>query len=65
MVQNLKNIGFTVIPFGQDLKNMSQPIKELMKLTLEGKLAHGGLGPALDEGQHFRPYGSCRHHLSE
>ena len=42
MVQNLENIGFTVVPFGQGFKDMSPPTKELMKLALEGKLAHGG-----------------------
>ena len=38
--------GFTVVPFGQGYKDMSLPTKELMKLTLEGKIAHGG-HPAL------------------
>nr|DAK80603.1 MAG TPA: Terminase large subunit [Caudoviricetes sp.] len=42
MVQNLENMGFTVVPFGQGFKDMSPPTKELMKLTLEEKLAHGG-----------------------
>ena len=42
MVQNLEGLGFTVIPFGQGYKDMSPPSKELMKLTLERKLAHGG-----------------------
>ena len=42
MVQNLENLGFTVVPFGQGFKDMSPPTKELMKLTLEEKLAHGG-----------------------
>ena len=42
MVQNLEGMGFTVIPFGQGFKDMSPPTKELMKLVLEGKLAHGG-----------------------
>lgn len=42
MVQNLENLGFTVVPFGQGFKDMSPPMKELMKLTLEQKLAHGG-----------------------
>lgn len=42
MVQNLEGMGFTVVPFGQGFKDMSPPSKELMKLTLEGKLAHGG-----------------------
>lgn len=42
MTQNLEGLGFTVIPFGQGYKDMSPPTKELMKLTLEKKLAHGG-----------------------
>lgn len=42
MVQNLEGMGFTVVPFGQGFKDMSPPTKELMKLTLEQKLAHSG-----------------------
>jgi phage terminase large subunit-like protein len=42
MVQNLEGMGFAVIPFGQGFKDMSPPTKELMKLTLEEKIAHGG-----------------------
>jgi len=42
MTQNLEGMGFTVVPFGQGYKDMSPPTKELMKLTLEQKLAHGG-----------------------
>ncbi|MCD8300210.1 MAG: terminase large subunit, partial [Clostridiales bacterium] len=42
MVQNLEDLGFTVVPFGQGYKDMSPPTKELMKLTLEQKIAHGG-----------------------
>lgn len=42
MVQNLEGMGFTVVPFGQGFKDMSPPTKELMKLTLEKKLAHAG-----------------------
>ena len=42
MVQNLENMGFTVVPFGQGFKDMSPPTKELMKLTLEQKIVHGG-----------------------
>jgi phage terminase large subunit-like protein len=42
MVQNLEGMGFTVVPFGQGYKDMSPASKELMKLTLEKKLAHGG-----------------------
>lgn len=41
MVQNLENMGFTVVPFGQVFKDMSPPTKELMKLTLEQRIAHG------------------------
>jgi phage terminase large subunit-like protein len=42
MVQNLEGMGFTVVPFGQGYKDMSPPTKELMKLTLEKKIVHGG-----------------------
>ena len=42
MVQNLEGMGFTVVPFGQGFKDMSPPTKELMKLTLEKRIAHGG-----------------------
>lgn len=42
MAQNLEDLGFTVVPFGQGFKDMSPPTKELMKLTLEQKIAHGG-----------------------
>ena len=42
MVQNLEGMGFTVVPFGQGFKDMSPPTKELMKLTLEKKIAHNG-----------------------
>ena len=42
MVQNLEGMGFTVVPFGQGYKDMSPPTKELMKLALEHRLAHGG-----------------------
>ena len=42
MVQNLEGMGFTVVPFGQGFKDMSPPTKELMKLVLEQRIAHGG-----------------------
>ena len=42
MVQNLETLGFTVVPFGQGFKDMSPPTKELMKLTLEERISHGG-----------------------
>ena len=41
MTQNLEAIGFIVVPFGQGFRDMSPPTKELMKLTLEQKIAHG------------------------
>ncbi|MBO5449801.1 MAG: terminase large subunit [Ruminococcus sp.] len=42
MAQNLEDIGFKVVPFGQGFKDMSPPTKELMNLTLDQKIAHGG-----------------------
>jgi phage terminase large subunit-like protein len=42
MVQDLEDLGYTVVPFGQGYKDMSPPTKELMKLVLEGRIAHGG-----------------------
>ena len=42
MSQDLENLGFTVVPMGQGFASMSPPTKELMKLTLEKKIAHGG-----------------------
>lgn len=45
MTQNLEGMGFTVVPFGQGFKDMSPPTKELMKLVLEQRIAHGGNVP--------------------
>lgn len=42
MAQNLEDLGFTVIPFGQGFKFMAPPTKRLMELTLQKKIAHGG-----------------------
>ncbi len=42
MVQDLEGMGFKVVPFGQGYKDMSPPTKELMKLVLEKRIAHGG-----------------------
>jgi phage terminase large subunit-like protein len=42
MSQNLERLGFSVVPFGQGFSSMSPPSKELMRLTLSGKIAHGG-----------------------
>ena len=40
--QDLEGMGFTVVPFGQGFASMSPPTKELMRLVLEQKIAHGG-----------------------
>lgn len=40
--QDLEEMGFTVVPFGQGFASMSPPTKELMKLVLEERIAHGG-----------------------
>ncbi|MCM1232240.1 MAG: terminase large subunit [Ruminococcus flavefaciens] len=42
LVQNLEDMGFTVVPFGQGYKDMSPPSKELYKLLMEGRINHGG-----------------------
>ena len=40
--QDLESTGFTVVPMGQGFASMSPPTKELMNLTLQRKVAHGG-----------------------
>lgn len=42
LVQHLTDEGLTMVPFGQGFRDMSPPTKELMRLTLEGRIAHGG-----------------------
>lgn len=42
LVNRLMNEGMTVVSFRQGFASMSPPTKELMKMTLEQKLAHGG-----------------------
>jgi phage terminase large subunit-like protein len=42
MVQNLEDMGFTMVPFGQGFKDMSPLSKELFKLLMEGNIIHGG-----------------------
>jgi phage terminase large subunit-like protein len=44
-VQHLTDEGLNMVPFGQGFASMSGPTKELMKLVLEEKLAHGGNEP--------------------
>lgn len=41
-MQNLEDMGFTMVPFGQGFKDMSPPSKELFKLLMEGNIIHGG-----------------------
>lgn len=48
MSHNLEDAGFTVVVFGQGFRDMSPPSKKLMKLGLEGKLAHGAPSPVMD-----------------
>jgi len=38
----LEERGFTMVQFGQGFRSMSPPTKELLRLVLEGKIAHGG-----------------------
>jgi phage terminase large subunit-like protein len=45
MTQDLEDLGFRVVPFGQGFRDMSPPTKELMKLVLEERIAHGGNEP--------------------
>ena len=40
--QDLDGAGFTMVPFGQGFASMSAPTKELLRLILDKKLAHGG-----------------------
>ena len=40
MVQALEDDGFTMVPFGQGFRDMSNPTKDLMRLVLEGSLRH-------------------------
>ena len=40
--QQLEALGFTMVGFGQGFVSMSQPTKELLRVVLDGKLAHGG-----------------------
>ena len=42
IILNLQDEGFTMVPFGQGFRDMSPPTKELMRLVLSHKIAHGG-----------------------
>ena len=65
MLQNLKDYGFEVIDFRQGVKSLSPPSKELMRLVLSKKIAHGGNPPLrwmfdnievrTDEAENIRP----------
>lgn len=39
--QQLEGAGFTMVGFGQGFVSMSPPMKELLRLVLDGKLSHG------------------------
>lgn len=39
--QDLDGMGFTMVPFGQGFASMNGPSKEVEKLVMEAKLAHG------------------------
>ena len=45
LIQKLQDEGLTCVPMGQGFSSMSVPTKELMKLVLEQKIAHGGNEP--------------------
>ena len=42
MVQALQDDGFTMVPFGQGFRDMSNPTKDLMRMVLDGSLRHNG-----------------------
>ena len=42
LVQHLTDEGLNMVPFGQGFVSMSNPTKDLMRLTMEGRIAHGG-----------------------
>ncbi|MEG0986853.1 MAG: terminase TerL endonuclease subunit [Clostridia bacterium] len=42
MVQTLQDDGFTMIPFGQGFRDMSNPTKDLMRLVLDKSLLQNG-----------------------
>ncbi len=45
LIQKLQDEGLTCVPMGQGFSSMSVPTKELMKLVLEQRIAHGGNEP--------------------
>jgi len=40
--QQLEEDGFTMVPFAQGFRSMNEPTQNLMKLTFEKRIAHGG-----------------------
>ena len=42
MIQNLEDVGFTMVPFGQGFASMSTPTKEFHRLLMEGQIIHAG-----------------------
>jgi phage terminase large subunit-like protein len=51
MAQDLEDMGFTMVQFGQGFRDMSPPSKELMRLLLEKRIRHGG-NPQLLQCRH-------------
>ncbi len=42
LIKQLTDLGYPVLSFSQSVLSISPPTKELLRLTLEGKLQHGG-----------------------
>ena len=42
MCRNSEGMGYTMVPFGQGVKDRSPPTKDLMRFVLRKQLAHGG-----------------------
>ncbi len=42
IITELGNDGFTMVPFGQGMRDMSFPTKELMRLVVQRRIAHAG-----------------------
>lgn len=53
MIQDLEEMGFTVVPFGQGYTSMSPPTKVCYKLLMEGRIQQGRKSDnALDGRKH-------------
>lgn len=61
---SLQDEGLNCVEFGQSMKFMSEPTKELLNLTLQGKIQHGG-NPVLrwmaaNAAAYFDANGNCK-----